>query len=96
MTPTCDASPLATSPKLNSSRSHGHLDRPAISRRQRDARLLGRACKSGADIRVDRHDSLGSECFDETAKIENRRVTRRVHAGEADLVLGEKLLQRGS
>jgi hypothetical protein len=52
--------------------------------------------KAVAGIGVDRHDSLGSECFDETATIENRRVTRRVHAGEADLVLGEKLLQRGS
>jgi hypothetical protein len=39
---------------------------------------------------------LRSECFGETAKIENRRVTRRVHGGEPDLVLGEKLLERGS
>jgi len=41
---------------------------------------------------VDRHDPLGPERSSETAKIENRRV----HAGEADLVLGDKLLQRGS
>jgi hypothetical protein len=30
---------------------------------------------------------------DKTAKIGNRRVTGRVHAGESDLMLGEKLLQ---
>jgi hypothetical protein len=48
--------------------------------------------KAAAGIRVDRHDSRGPERSSETAEIENRRV----HAGEADLVLGGKLLQRGS
>jgi len=52
--------------------------------------------KAVADIRVDRHDSPGAEWSGKTAKTGNRRMTRRVHADEAGLVLGEKLQQRGS
>ena len=49
VTPTCDASPMAGPPKLNSSRSCCTViwTRPATSRRQRDARLLGRTRTSG-------------------------------------------------